>query len=212
MRTRTGPACRRRRGWHSILAAAFVLGGVTALASAPLVAQGRRPTSRPPFPLRADSLAGRDSLLVLHIASLQFDTGPGADHRRLLKKGPGDSLVVGPEVELAPEVGAAGLHGNWAGSGRVLARVTLWREPYPMLHLDTGVTYLVVRRSTQHLVAGDSLWGYWLKVSGWHVLLGDSLSLEVRRPAGPARFILNPGDENVCVPCNSSWCCSKERP
>jgi len=173
-----------------------------------LVAQ--QPTAEPPFAMRRDSILRHGDQVMAHLRRLSFDTGAAADRRRLLK-GPPNAFIVGPDAELAPEVGAAEISADWAAKGRVVARLTIFgNEPYPKLHLQSGVTYVCVRRARPTNPA-DSLWAFLIGTTANGVRDVDSLRLKVKPGRHNfARFIVGRADENACFPCNSAWCCTDE--
>lgn len=188
-----------------ILAAGLALCAASAL---PARARAQHPTPAPPFDLTVEAVKAHGPDVMAHIRRLAFDTLAGADRRRLLKDSSG-VLVVGPEAELAAERGARLVKGNWAGWGRILARLTIRGEAYPKLHVGPGVTYICVRRSTKHASAADSLWAYLIGTTSGNASISDSLPLAVTPTAGPARFVPDPSDEGMCFPCNSAWCCAR---
>jgi hypothetical protein len=223
MRLKAFPA-RAKRGSLALIGAALVVCGVTATGPAPLAAQEVRPgqiappfghRATPPagFSLQPDSILGRKGNFWQYVRGLVFDTSARGADRRVLMQGRDtrdSTLFVGPKAELAPEVGATLVRGNWAGQGRVMARITLWsRSPYPHLHLRPGVTYVVVQSMKGH---PDSLLAFFV-ATGYDTTVAaiDTMNVRVLRRGGPARFILSSRDDDMCWPCNHTWCCPTER-
>jgi hypothetical protein len=211
-------ASRAQRGSLALIGAALVMGAWTA---GPLAAQIPHRPPAPPratpaarFSLAPESILAHQPEFKAYIRGLAFDTSArGADRRVLMQAGAGgrdSTLCVGPKAELAPEVGATLVRGNWAGQGRVMARITLWsRSPYPHLHLRPGVTYVVVQSMKGH---PDSLLAFFV-ATGYDTTVAaiDTMNVRVLRRGGPARFILSSRDDDMCWPCNHTWCCPTER-
>lgn len=204
--------------------AVLVLCGLAAVAAPlPLAAQPRpRPAVRPPTPPRATpqpafvldsaTVKQRSADFKTVIRGLVFDTSiTGCDRRVLMRSRiAGSQSYVGPKAELAPEIGAALLTGTWAAYGRIVARITLWSDTAYVpsgfsFRLAPGVSYLAVR-----MVPGrpDSLMGFLIAVApDTSVRAIQPVRLRVLMQTGPARFILLPNDDGICVPCNSKMCC-----
>ena len=160
-------------------------------------------TPEPPFRVEASVIRQHAKEFAAHFRGVTFDTGAAADRHRRLWVG----TTAGPVASLDPEAGAAEVIGDWAVKGRVLARLTL-DAPYAKLRANAGVSYVCVRRV--HPGAADSLWAFVVGVSNDIVGRVDSLALKVKPGKHSwARFIAA-GDENVCFPCNSAWCCTDE--
>jgi len=207
-----------RRTVRLVLVGAALACGVFAAGPAPLAAQPRRPvppsraTAAPPAPLDSAWIVSHPAQFKAYLRVLVFDTTlRGADRRVLMQMRSGtDSMrFVGPKAELAPEVGAALIDRRWPVLGRVLARITLWSDSaYGApggIHLQPGVTYFVVRSDTGR---ASGLVGYLVAVaSDTTVRLIESVDVEALPGRGPARFILSPRDDRICVPCDSQWCC-----
>jgi hypothetical protein len=215
MKLMTNPA-RAKRGWLALIGAALVMGAWTA---GPLAAQPRprprippvppRATPAPGFSLAPESILANQPAFKAYIRGLAFDTSfRGADRRVLMQtRSPADTMLfVGPKAELAPEVGAAKVVGNWVERGRVLARITLWSSStYAHLHLHPGVTYLVVQSVRGH---PDSLVAFLIGTASDTTATSiDTMAVRVETGSGPARFILSPRDDDICVPCNHKTCC-----
>jgi hypothetical protein len=204
-----------------VLGVVLVVGGAWAAGPAPLEAQPRprggaplpRATPQPGYILDSTTVMAHRADFKAYIRSLAFDTSlTGADRRVLMQsRAPGSRpFYIGPKAELAPEIGAGTVTGNWATWGRVVARITLWSDSAYApagfhFHLQAGVTYLAVR-----MVPGrpDSLMGYLIAVARDTSVVGvEPVQLRVLYQPGPARFILMANDDGICTPCDSKVCC-----
>jgi hypothetical protein len=200
----------------ALFGATLVMCAAWAAAPAQLMAQ-RRPgplVHRAPFTLQVDSIEAHPAAMMAYIKGLDFkDSIRDADVRVLVRgRFPADTtLFIAQKAELAPEASADQAGGSWATYGQVMARITLWGDvPYPRLHLQPGVTYVAIRRSTAH--SAGSLWAFMLYagLSG-DSLQGavDSLPISDLQGKGPARFIVSKADDGFCTPCDSKFCCVK---
>jgi hypothetical protein len=219
----TAFSARAKRGSLALIGAGLVVCGAWAAGPEPLAAQvlpghgARRPWHRatppPGFPLQPDLTLMRSTDFRAYIRVLRFDTSARAADRRVLmlaRAGRDTMLFVGRKAELAPEIGAASITRNWAAQGRVLARITLVSDSiYPHLHLHPGVSYVFVQSAGGR---PDSLMAFLIGTRfDTTVTSIDTMSVRVERGSGPARFILTAGDDDMCFPCNSTWCCPKEK-
>jgi len=213
------PAAR----WCAVLGAALIAAACHPSSPQASAAARPRPTPAPGFALPLDTSS--HAALVAYAHSLTFDTtAPGVD-RRYLVLGQGMHQLVGPFVELAPEIGAAAIDHADLVRGRILARLTV-DGSHPLMGSAAGVAYLwvdSVGSSFRTVVVPESL-GAPMRVS--------PVSLGAYGPAGApcrtlavARFWTDrlvppnpaPGAKEqvfrssrgiVCYPCNSTICCS----
>ena len=171
--------------------------------------RAKHPTHAPPFTLMPDSILLRKADFIHHVTTdLVFDTGTAADERYLLDS-VGHSLRVGPHVALAPETGAPDLDSGfaWAGTGRVLAKITIDAD-YAKLMLKQGVNYVCVVRGASN--SFGNMWAILAHIRNNTVSDTARLPLHVKNKTGPARWFTGPTDDNFCVPCDSRYCCTEQ--
>ena len=104
MKPKIGPVRLASGGRLAFLAVGLVVCGAFVGKPANLLGQtNQKPTAAPPFALQPGLILQKKSDFMNHVLrDLKFDSGPAVDSRRLLVKGPHDSLVVGPPATLAP--------------------------------------------------------------------------------------------------------------